>query len=216
MKSVPLDCNRKPIRYIHVEQFTVPLLIFPGSLALRLRVEEHGWLHFLLISPCDFEPRCRKKLLPTRIREKTMKKLVILLMLATTFVAFSQQKIDFNHIPDMKLPIVMTDRYGYGTKVFQEPIDLSIYCSEKALKNLNNAKGCFITSVLFDGIGGGLIGVAVAKGEDGLAAGGAIFAAIGVVLGTISVVDFVSHFQWEYRRKQVDLYLTPTGATLKF
>lgn len=215
MKSVPLDCNRKPLRYIHVEQFTKPLFIFPGSLALRLKVEEYGWLHFLYISLSDLEPSCRKKLLPTRIRDKTMKKLVILLMLATTFVAFSQQKVDFNHIPDMKLPTVMQDKHGNGMEVFQEPIDLSIYCSEKALQKLNSAKSCLITSVFFEGIGVGVIGLAVANGEDGVV-GGAIFATIGAVFGIISVVDFVSHFQWEYRRKQVDLYLTPTGATLKF
>ena len=210
MKSVPLDCNRKPLRYIHVEQFTKPLFIFPGSLALRLKVEEYGWLHFLYISLSDLEPSCRKKLLPTRIRDKTMKKLVILLMLATTFVAFSQYEVDFNNLPDIKNAVTLNEN------VFSNPVDLSKYCSKKAQQNITNAKKCLITSIALEGVGGGLMGLAMIEEKEKGFVLGLLTAATGAVFGIISVVDFVSHFQWEYRRKQVDLYLSPNGVTLKF
>lgn len=139
-----------------------------------------------------------------------MKKLVILLMLATTFVAFSQYEVDFNNLPDIKNTVTLNEQ------CFTNPVDLSKYCSKKAQQNITNAKKWLITSIVLEGVGGGLIGLASIEEKEKGYVLGLLTTATGAIFGTISVVDFVSHFQWEYRRKQVDLYLTPTGATLKF
>ena len=137
-----------------------------------------------------------------------MKKLVILLMLATTFVAFSQYEVDFNNLPDIKNIVTLNET------VISNPVDLSKYCSKKAQQNITNAKKWLITSIVLEGVGGGLMYLASIEEKEKVF--GLLTTAAGAVFGIISVVDFVSHFQWEYRRKQVDLYLAPNGVTLKF
>ena len=107
------------------------------------------------------------------------------------------------------------------SEFFSTPVDLSVYCSAKAQKNITQAKNLAISGIVLDAVGGAMLGGVAASGVEGITAEmldifGIISIAAGTICETVGVVDLISHFQWEYRRKQVDLYLMPTGATLKF
>lgn len=112
--------------------------------------------------------------------------------------------IDWNHIPNMEFP-------SCG---FRDPYHLSWYCSNMAEKRLrqfaNNETAGFCLTV----VGGGLI-VAGAGMKDVVAVG-CVIGFAGLVFDVIGFYDLMHHFKWNYRKKQVDFYLSPTSATLKF
>lgn len=177
------------------------------------------------------------QLRPTRIRDGRMKKLLLLLLMFVSIVASAQEKVkyqevNFNNIPRTEFPcaIYETQVQSLGNDsstylsipvdVFSTPRDLSVYCSDRAQKNITQAKNWVISGIVLDAVGGVMLGIAASSVEERTAERldmlGIISIAAGTIFETVGVVDLISHFQWDYRRKQVDLYLMPNGATLKF
>ena len=144
-----------------------------------------------------------------------MKKLLLLLLMFVSVVVSAQEKVkynavDFNNIPRTEFPCAFYD-ISIPVDVFSTPRDLSVYCSDKAQKNITHAKNWAISGIVLGAVGGIMLGI-----DADVDLLGIISIAAGTICETVGVVDLISHFQWEYRRKQVDLYLMPTGATLKF
>lgn len=148
-------------------------------------------------------------------------------MLASVVVSAQEnvkcKEVDFNNIPRTEFPCAIFDSYYHEipVEIFSAPVNLSVYCSNKAHKNITQAKSCVILGIVLDAFGGIMLGIAAGGGvnerrSETLDLLGIISIAAGTICETVGVVDLISHFQWEYRRKQVDLYLMPTGATLKF
>lgn len=171
------------------------------------------------------------KLCPTRIRDGKMKKLLLLLLMFVSVVASAQEnkkcnRLDLNNIPRTEFPCAIYDSEGYlylPSEFFSTPVDLSVYCSDRAQKNITQAKNLVISGIVLDAVGGMMLGLAASGGSgvgertaERLDMVGIISIAAGTICETIGVVDLISHIQWDYRRKQVDLYLMPNGATLKF
>lgn len=158
-----------------------------------------------------------------------MKKLLLLLLMFVSVVASAQEnkkchRLDLNNIPRTEFPCAIYSssvyyEYQYvPSEFFSTPVDLSVYCSAKAQKNITQAKNLAISGIVLDAVGGVMLGLAASGvGETTeLNITGIISIAAGTICETVGIVDLISHFQWDYRRKQVDLYLMPNGATLKF
>lgn len=168
------------------------------------------------------------QLRPTRIRDGRMKKLLLLLLMFVSIVASAQEKVkyqevNFNNIPRTEFPCAIYDYDGLSADIFSTPVALSVYCSDRAQKNITQAKNLVISGIVLDAVGGMMLGLAASGGSgvgertaERLDMVGIISIAAGTICETIGVVDLISHVQWDYRRKQVDLYLMPNGATLKF
>lgn len=132
-------------------------------------------------------------------------------------------KVDFNNLPHQDFPCFIKDnsfnsfdRYGgeWG-HVCTTPQELSMYCSQKAQKCVNKAYTLSVTGACFLAVGGFLYGVGT-DGSDGALVTGALLITTGGVLESLVGFKLINHKRWDYRRKQVDLYLTPGSATLKF
>lgn len=112
---------------------------------------------------------------------------------------------DWIYLPSLTFPI----------NGFQNPFELSWYCSNKAENFLskfarNETIGlCLMTAgALGYGIGSSV--------SDEIAAAGIVAIVAGAVCQVVGVYQLAYHFKWNYRKKQVDFYLSPASATLKF
>lgn len=100
-----------------------------------------------------------------------MKKLLLLLLMFVSIVASAQEKVkyqevNFNNIPHTEFPcaIYETQVQSLGNDsstylsipvdVFSTPRDLSVYCSDRAQKNITQAKNWVISGIVLDAVGG--------------------------------------------------------------
>ena len=148
-----------------------------------------------------------------------MKKYIICFLIST-FLALrasaQQQPLDFNNIPNATFPCSFVKNGGTGLEdliTFSTPVELSKYCSAKAQKKISNAQTEFWVGTALEVVGVTLVQVAQSNG-------GFLFGCAALIGGGVceilAVSDIIGHFKWDYRRKQVDLYLLPNGATLRF
>lgn len=143
-----------------------------------------------------------------------MKKYIIccVISLVCAFTAHSQNTLDINKIPYTKFPCTYETSNKYIR--FKDPTEASKYFSEKAQADISKAQKYFWTGLAFEAVGGVLTGIF--NGNDGLNYAGSVCILGGTIFEAVAVSKVIGHFKWDYRRKQVDLYLNPTGATIKF
>lgn len=143
-----------------------------------------------------------------------MKKYIIsfVLLLVCAFAAHTQNVLNDNNIPYANFPCV----YGDPDKLieFNNPTEASKYFSSKAQSDISKAQKYFWAGLAFEAVGGVLTGISNDSYELNLA--GSVCILGGAIFEAVAVSKVIGHFKWDYRRKQVDLYLNPTGATLRF
>lgn len=143
-----------------------------------------------------------------------MKKYIFsfVLLLVCAFAAHSQNVLNENNIPDTKFPCL----YGTPDKLieFNNPTEASKYFSNKALSEITKAQKFFWAGLAFEAVGSVLTGIS--DGSQELTIAGSVCILGGAIFEAAAVSKVIGHFKWDYRRKQVDLYLNPTGATLRF
>lgn len=144
-----------------------------------------------------------------------MQKLIVAVMLLIGFTAFSQQKVNFKQLDKTTFPCKMTSNYA-DTNLIKNPQDLSLYCFDKSCKKINSAKGLASAGFTMNLLGVAVAGISFAADESSLLYVGAGLAGVGLLFNAISSICFISHFQWDSRQRQVDLYFSPNGATLTF
>lgn len=153
---------------------------------------------------------------PTRIKGVIMKKLILFaISIIIASASFAQmQDLKFNKIPEVTFPCRLNNPLDSTlSSVLYTPNELSIYCSKRAQSSISKAQGFFYAGVAATAVGGVIASVAV---RNRYIIAGDIIMVGGAVSSILSVGNLIGHFKWEYRRKQVDLYLNPTGVTLKF
>lgn len=122
--------------------------------------------------------------------------------------------LDFSNLTVQTFPCQTKD--SLERLEFKTPLELSMYCSKRAEKAITGAHDDFVGSVVVSLLGG-LAYVAGSYGDKPtLSVVGLAGIGVGAVLDIIGAMNYFSHLQWDYRRKQVDLYLSPTGVAIQF
>lgn len=151
-------------------------------------------------------------------RAVIMKKHIICLLISTLLAsaASAQQVLNLDSIPDAAFPCCLVKHPGSENEVhidFSTPAELSKYCSRKAQKRISNAQTDFWVGAALQVVGATFM--QAAQGDSGFIFG-CIALAGGSVCELAAISNVIGHFKWDYRRKQVDLYLAPNGAALRF
>ena len=133
---------------------------------------------------------------------------IILLVPANLFAQTVPVKLEATDIPHQTFPCISSDSI-----VLNNPLDLSIYCSMRANNCIDHTYKVAIGGTIAT-LGGAVL-LVTGDGNSFTTFGGFIIG-VGCALNTVAFFDAINHLRWEYKRKQVDLYLKPTGATLIF
>jgi len=147
-----------------------------------------------------------------------MKKTIILLvaLMVCSSVMAQTHRLNLNDIPNTQFPCQMVDNKSGDSVTFYDYNQLSKSCSYYAQKKISNAETCLKVGLALQCGGAFLYGLSVYEDSPYLSLAGLGMVAAGGVLELVSVCNVVGHFKWEYRRKQVDMYLSPAGATIRF
>lgn len=146
-----------------------------------------------------------------------MKKYIIscVLFVVCALSVKSQNILNLNNIPDTKFPCIHNTKQSKEPPLiqFNNPTELSKFFSQKAQSNLSMAQGFFWAGIACELVGSILTGI---NASEGMELAGSVIMLGGGICEVVAVSNIIGHFKWDYRRKQVDLYLSPAGATLKF
>lgn len=126
-------------------------------------------------------------------------------------------KINFNKITETTFPAILVsgnERTKTRLTTIDTPMELSKYCSIQAQRNISKAQSNFAAGITLQIVGGAIYGGTDKYGYGPLI--GVLMVAGGTVFEMVSIGNLIGHVKWDYRRKQVDMYLTPAGATIKF